>query len=388
MRILHVIPSLDPATGGPPMIAARLAAGQASLGHDVRMLCHDDPARREPVQRALEAVPFFDRVRVVALPSPTRWERWAGPSDRATVRQAIAEVEAVHLHSIWEAILRIAAVEARRAGKPYYILLNGMLDPWSLQQSALKKRIAMWMGYRRMFNGAAGLHLGNEDEKQLIAPLGLTPPGHIIPNGVFLEELDPLPAAGSFYANHPQLDGKPYVLFLSRLHYKKGPDVLADAFVIAAQTNDDVQLVVAGPDGGARAAFESQVRDLGIADRVHVVGPIYGNDKLAALRDALCFCLPSHQEGFSMAITEALGCGTAVVISEGCHFPQVATAGAGMVLPRDAKRFGEALIELINDPGRAKAMGDAGRKLVESHYTWPKIAQQTVKMYQKHVSAD
>lgn len=383
MRILHVIPSLDPAAGGPPMIAARLAAAQAGLGHHVAMICYQDPAQQEKVSVALRSVPHFEQVRVVALPPPSKWEKITGSASRPALARAIAEADVVHLHSIWESILRAASIEARRQGKPYFILLNGMLDPWSLRQKALKKKVALALGYRRMLNGAAALHLGNADEQELIRPLGLKPPGVIIPNGVFLEELSPLPPRGSFYAARPQLQGRPFILFLSRVHYKKGLDILADAFAVAARHSAELQLVVAGPDGGAKAPFEARIAALGLTDRVHVVGPLYGEEKLAAFVDAGCFCLPSHQEGFSMAITEALACGVPAVISEGCHFPEVADAGAGEVLPLDPRQFGEALARVMSDEALRKRMSDAGRQLIESRYTWPRIAGQTVEAYRR-----
>ncbi len=117
-------------------------------------------------------------------------------------RQVDAEIskhDVVHLHGVWDSILRVAGVSARRQGKPYFILLNGMLDPWSLAQSKWKKKAAMFLGYRAMLRGAGALHLGNADEKELIAPLKLGTPGALIPNGVFIEEIEPLPPrAGSF----------------------------------------------------------------------------------------------------------------------------------------------------------------------------------------------
>jgi len=166
MKILHVIPTLDPAMGGPPMIAARLAAGQASLGHDVTMLTHEHPTRGKQIDLALKEVPFFDRVTIHQVDYPSCFEQIFGPGDQTKIHRVVHDAQVVHIHSVGEAILRIAATVARDLGRPYHVLLNGMLDPWSLQQSALKKKLAMLLGYRKMFNGAAALHLGTEDEKR------------------------------------------------------------------------------------------------------------------------------------------------------------------------------------------------------------------------------
>ena len=176
-------------------------------------------------------------------------------------------------------------------------------------------------------------------------------PGFVIPNGVNLEEFEPPPDPAIFRRQLPALGDRPYILFLSRLHYKKGLDFLADAFRIVAATRADVQLVVAGPDDGAQTEFERRIAGAGLSDRVHVPGPIYGPEKLSAVAGAACFVLPSRQEGFSVAILEALACGTPAVVSEECHFPEVAEVEAGEVVPLDAVAVAAALNRVLADPG-------------------------------------
>ncbi len=234
-----------------------------------------------------------------------------------------------------------------------------------------------------MLDHAAFLHVLNIDEGRLIEPLKLATPNAIIPNGIFSEEIATLPPKGNFYAKNPQLKERPFILFLSRLHYKKGLDYLADAFRIVASQCPDVQLVVAGPDGGEKEPFERCIAETGLKDRVHVVGPIYGPDKFAAFSDCACFCLPSRQEGFSMAIVEALACRVPVVITEPCHFPEVAAAGAGEVVPLVAQAIGQALVRVLSDGDLRERMGQAGRDLVWSRYTWLKIAEQSIDAYQR-----
>lgn len=383
MRILHVLCSMDPATGGPPAVAARLAAAQASaLEADgrVTILTHESPGRLEQIQQSLAGIPSINQVELVFVDVP-KFGALISRRAAQTIRQHIGRSDIVHLHGVWDPIVWKAAAVARRRGVPYVITPHGMLDPFCLQQSRLKKQVAMLVTTRRMLTRAAALHLLNDDESRLIQPLKLPTPRRVIPNGVFLDEIEPLPPHGSFYALHPQLYQQPYVLFISRLHHKKGLDYLAKAFGIVADKDPNVRLVVAGPDGGEQANFERWVREESIADRVHIVGPIYGRDKLAALRDAICFCLPSRQEGFSVAITEAIGCGVPVVISENCHFPQVQEVGAGLVTPLDAQPIAEALLKVIGDEALRRRMADAGRTLVRTTLTWPAIAQQAIEMY-------
>src|SRR5207253_6602065 len=109
---------------------------------------------------------------------------------------------------------------------------------------------------------------------------------------------------------------EPYILFLSRLHMKKGLDVLAEAFRTIAAKRSGVHLVVAGPDDGARADFVNRIEAAKLNDRVHLVGSLHGSEKWAALQGAACFVLPSRQEGFSVAILEALASRTSVVVTQ------------------------------------------------------------------------
>jgi glycosyltransferase involved in cell wall biosynthesis len=387
MRILHVIANLNPAHGGPPMICARLAAAQASLEHQVSIVYYDVAGAEAATAAALRDIPQFCRVTRHAMPPQSRWERLAARGARTTVQELMPNVDVLHLHSVWNPIMRVAAREARRAGKPYVILLNGMLHPWSLNERRLKKRVALVLGYRKMLDGAAALQLGNRDEERATAPLRLKPPGVIIPNGVFPSEIEPLPRRGTFRAKHPELKGEPYLLYLSRMHYKKGMDFLADAFVQLGRSTPGVRLVVAGPDDGDGTLpdFRRRIAVGGMDDRVHVVGPLYGPDKLAALVDADAFVLTSRTEGFSVAITEALGCGVPVVISEGCNFPEVAEVGAGEVVPTEPTAIAAAMRRVLSDPQMRTRMSSAGAELVRTRYTWPRIAKMTLGMYARAI---
>jgi glycosyltransferase involved in cell wall biosynthesis len=256
-----------------------------------------------------------------------------------------------------------------------------MLDVWSMKQKRLKKRLALLLGYRKMLDGAEFTLALNADEARLLEPLRLKTPILVIPNGIFLEEFAVLPEKGFFRERMPELDEKRVILFLSRLHTKKGLDILAMAFVRLAKSHPQVDLVVAGPDGGARAGFASLVHQLGIEDRVHLTGPLYGEDKLRAFVDASCFCLPSRQEGFSVAITEALACGLPPVISDACHFPEVGTANAGIVVSLDPAEVASALAYVLDNPAMASIMGKNGQRLVRENYTWPRIAELTIQGY-------
>ncbi|WP_029351212.1 glycosyltransferase [Bosea sp. 117] len=384
MRIAHVVASIDPAHGGPQSGVVRLAAAQAGLGHHVRIVSHGDDALLRSALHAAAQVPHVDALEWTLLPAPGGVERIFGSRMRSRLPSLVAEADFVHLHGVWETLLRIAASCARQASTPYCLSPHGMLDRWSLAQKPWKKRLALQLGYRFMLEHAAFLQALNADEAELMGPLGLHPPVVVIPNGICPAELAASPEPGSFRRTVPGLGDRPFVLFLSRLHRKKGLDILAESFRMVANACPQLDLVVIGPEDGAGDAFRAQIRQLGLGARVHMAGPRFGAAKLAAYAEAVCFCLPSRQEGFSIAITEAMACGVPVVISEACHFPEVAAAGAGLVLPLDPARFAAALIDIAGAPEKAAAMGRNGRELIHAHYTWPQIAVATLAAYRAH----
>jgi glycosyltransferase involved in cell wall biosynthesis len=387
VRIVHVLMTLDPAAGGPPVVVTRLASAQASLGHDVHVLTHRRPGAEERTRKALEGVPGWDRVHVMELEPGGTVERVLARHAASVLEGMIDTVDVVHTHNTWAPIVLAASKVCRRHEVPYAHCAHGTLDPWCLSQKALKKKIALAVSQRAMLNSAMFLHVLNRDERDLLAPLKLSVPMEVIPNGIFIDEFEPMPEPGSFHQEHPEIGGAPYILFLSRLHYKKGLDYLADAFAIVARAVPEAHLVVAGPDGGAQASFEASVAAHGVADRVHVVGPIYGRAKLAALADASCFCLPSRQEGFSIAITEALACAVPAVVSDACHYPEVAEAEAGEVVTLDAGATARALIRVMSDVDLRRRMGGNGARLVRDRFTWPKIAERAVECYRAHMPA-
>ncbi len=389
MRILHVITTLDPNHGGPPAVALRIAAAQCASGHETAIVSYHAPGGDERIERSLASIPGVRGVKLIAVRESGFGERLLGREASRSIRGMIGGYDVLHLHGVWDTMLRVAAGEARRAGKRYAVTPHGMLDPWCLGATPakrLKKSLALTVAYRRMLNGAAFLHVLNRDERDLMAPLGLRPPTEVVPNGVFIEEFADLPPRSRFAASRPELGGRAYLLFLSRLHPKKGLDLLVKGFAEVSAEFPDLQLVVAGPDDGVSVPLREQVQMLGVSARVHMVGPLYGGDKLAALVGAEAFCLTSRQEGFSMAVTEAMAARVAVIVSDQCHFPEVEEAGAGLITTLEPARITAAIRSVMSNEAARRAMGDAGRALVESRFTWPRIADTLTQAYVTHAN--
>jgi glycosyltransferase involved in cell wall biosynthesis len=382
MRVIHVIPSLDPADGGPPQVAVKLAEAQARIGHEVRLLHLQPPAHRlEAVAGLVQSPPGELRSTVESIDRPrglvARFGAWRG-------RIACHRPQIVHIHGVWEPEVVAAARECRRHRIPYVIETFGTLNPWSLEQRRLKKRIFLAILHGRMLRRSCFLHALNPQEADHLEALRLGTRVEVFPNGIFIEEFVPADVDAA-RRSVPGLGAAPFVLFMARLHPMKGLDLLADAFVDAASRIGDAHLVVAGPRDVGAEDFERRIGAAGISDRVHLVGEVAGERKRGLLQAASVFAQPSRNEGFSVSILEALASGRPVVITPECNFPQVSECGAGLVVPFDVDAVSEAIQRLMTDREASGSMGRNARTLVERDYTWEAIASKSIEAYRRGI---
>ncbi len=376
LRIVHVYNWLTPRNGGPPRVIAGIAAAQQRAGHDLSFITSD---KRDDAELKAFLAEYFPR------PLPRAVVRPVSPwpvLTRACLLRALRGADVAHLHGIWPGVCLQAARICAELGVPYVLAPHGSLHKGAMAEKPLKKRVGMRvLGYDKMIEGAAALHTLNAEEAGGV--VGARPPDRIevIPNGVFKEHFERRPEPGIFRKTVPGLGDAPFIVFISRLHWHKGCDMLGEAFGRVAKVHPDVHLVVIGDDWGAGDALRQTLKQHGVQDRAHLVGAIHGPLKHAALCEAAVYILPSRHEGFSISITEALAWGCPVVISEGCHFPEVVTAECGLEVALDPDQLAAALGVLIGDPERAAAMGARGRALVLTKYTWPTIASRCVDLY-------
>ena len=304
VRILHISQSMDPRWGGPPKITACIASSQAAIGHEVSIAARAEHGREDSIKALLGTIPGMDKVAMELLEPVSPLREILSYKAGDGLEELVRSSDVVHIHNVWDPFNIPAAKLARKHSKPHYILLNGMLDPWCMNEKRLKKNILMKLRWREFLDGATALHCGNRDEIELIKPLGLTAPREMIPNGVFPDEIAPPTEDAGFFKDHPELADLKIMLFMSRLHHKKGLDHLAESFAIFARDNDDVHLVVAGPEEGSGDDFRARISRHGIDHRVHMVGPVYGPQKWQLLHASECFVLTSHQEGFSVDLSD------------------------------------------------------------------------------------
>ncbi len=377
LRVVHVIAGIDQRLGGPSIALRGLAAAQVRAGLAVSAVSTWVGAPPDEEARALRQAGVD-----VALVGPARTPLQWHPGIDAALRRALGAADVAHVHGLWEQIQHRAAVDARARGIPYLFRPCGMLDPWSLAQHPVRKRLFLALRVRRDLNRAAALHFTSEAESTVTLRLGLAPSRIVAPNGVDLDEFSPLPPRGSFRRRHPAVADRPCVLFLGRLHPKKGLDLLLPAF--AAAGRDDAALVVAGPgDDDYRRRLERRALDLGIAERTLFTGMLRGHERVAALADADLFVLPSRQENFGVAVVEALAAGCPVLVSDrvGIH-AAIADAGVGGVVSLDVEAIAHALRRWLGDADLRTAAADRARPFALAEFDWRTIALRWCSLYE------
>lgn len=383
MKILHVVATYLPATryGGTIVSVHGLCRSLAARGHDVEVFTtsvdgdgdsaveHDVPVR-------------IDGVTVRYFPSRQLRRLYYSPDLGRALRDRIHTFDVVHTHAIYLWPLWVAAHQARAHGIPYLISPRGMLEKDLIERkSPLWKSLLIAFKERRNLERAAAIHVTSAREAEEAHTFGFSlPPLIEIPNGVDIEASgggEPSEAIRGLMA------AGPYALFLGRINWKKGLDRLLNALSLA----DGVRLIVAGNDEeGHGVRLRAQAQALGIIDRVHFVGPVWGADKSALLRAARLLVLPSYSENFGNVIVEAWAAGCpALVTPEVGLADRIRQDGGGWVAAGDPVTLGGQLAAVWNDPAQCVEQGAVGRRLAEHQFSWSSVAERMERAYQSVV---
>ena len=435
------------------------------MGHEVTLACLDYPHLGPQV-----AAPG---VRVVSVKGgflAVRGRGWS-PEFRRVLREEAAKADVVHNHGLWmwpNAYAREAAVAA---GKPLIISPRGMLEAWSLNRSKLRKAVAWWLFEKKNLQSAAMFHataasearsirhaaygmrqgtggrrhtangkrhteewpqkgtIGEEDDLRLTDLKLKTPTGVpvvVAPNGVDLPDLAQRPGRELLEEKFPELKGRRWVVFMSRLHPKKGIDVLLRAWARqnvehgaygmrqtkgergrgtggSGQEAGDLRLtnlklktaphrravlVLAGSDLiGYGKDVERMIKEVGLEDSVVMTGEVAGEAKDCLLGNADVFVLPSYSENFGIVVAEAMAWGRPVIASTGTPWEEVAEVGAGWWVKPEEEALAQALHEALGTrQEELDGMGAKGRALVERRYTWAEPARSLVEAYEAALS--
>ena len=328
MNVLHVIGSLSPHEGGPPEVTRQLARSYMDGGDRMEVVCQDPPGS----------------VFLKDLPCPVHalGQRWVGqyglsPRLWAWLRKNIRRFDAVVMQGIWTFPGVAVRLVSRKAGVPYGIFPHGALDPWFNQKYPLKylKKLIYWPIQYSVLRDARAVFFTSQLEPEL-AKTSFSPHEWntvIFPNGVYEPASHPAETIEALYRMYPSLRNRRYLLYLGRIHAKKGCDLLLQAFARIAPAEPDLDLVMAGPDRqGYEASLRRLAADLGIANRIVWPGMIVGDLKWGALRAAQAFILPSHQENFGVSVVESLAARRPVLISNHVNiWQEIQEAQVGLV---------------------------------------------------------
>jgi len=300
----------------------------------------------------------------------------------------------LHVHGIWLDNQWAAYQHQLRKEVPVVVSPRGMLDPWAVKNSRWKKTASGILFANQALKKATCIHALCKSEAEAIRAYGLKNPIAIIPNGVEL----PAPAV---VRNVASAEGKRKLLFLGRIHPKKGLAELISGWARAKNKSPDAcsgwQLLVAGwDDGGHLEALKKHADECRVgwseasnnkAGELLFIGSRFGEEKDHLLRSVDAFILPSFSEGLPMSVLEAWSYGLPVVMTEYCNLPEGFRANAAIEVTPDAGSVSDGIIELLSmEPEAREALGNNGRALVENLFTWEHIADDMKSVYEWCIS--
>lgn len=387
MKILHVIPSLSLARGGPSRAVIDMVRASIDLGIDVEIATTNDDGDRlidVPLGRRIiyESVPtyFFSRF----SPSiPAIREFAFSGAFTIWLLTNISNYDLIHVHALFSYTSTVAMAISRLKGIPYLTTLHGLLCKWSLQQAASKKQAYLNLIERSNLNFSRAIHLTSQLERDDFLALQFKAPSFVLPLGLTTIPT-PIPNAARLLRQNLNcpLD-EPIILFLSRLHYVKGLNYLIPA--LGKLQHHRFTFIIAG---SGTPEYEAEIRLLlktsGIKERTRMVGFVTGEQKDLLIQGANLFALTSHLESFGLAVLEALAVGTPALVTTGVGLASVMLDNdLGYVADLNIDAIAQALDRHLSDPDRSKVMGEHARHFAIANYDWGKIAIDLIRVYQE-----
>lgn len=373
MKIMHVVTTISDEFAGPSYSVPALCTSLQNNGCDVTLYVLGDVPNKT----------FNFKVK--------NFERDTFPSKKIafilglskkmykTMKQDIEQFDVVHSHMLWKAPNYYSGFVAKKGHKPYMIAPRGTVSSWVLDFSKWKKKIVLALGQRKALNAVTCFHATSEEECSDISKFGYSQvPCAISPNGIDIPQLLPL-----------QNKMKRRLTFLSRIHEKKGVDILLRAWNRVEGEFPDWELSIVGPDDHDYALkMKALANDLN-CKRVVFTGKIYGNDKIEFLQNSDLFVLPTHSENFGMVVAEALACEVPVICSKGAPWEGLQEYNAGWWIDIGEEPLVTTLKEAMNlESNELKMMGHNGRKWMIRDFSWDAIAKQMIEVYRWMLDQD
>ncbi len=392
MRILNVTETYAPFLefGGPPVKVRALSEGLARRGHQVTVVTADwgleKRLQTQEEKITAERSPFGWRreengVQAIYVPTWMRYRTvsW-NPAVKRYCRARLQNFDVVHIFGLYDLLGPAVAAACRKLSLPYVLEPIGMFVP--IVRNLWLKRMYHAVWGRRLLQGASAVIATSEQEiEELVA--GDLPRTKVMLRRNGVEVPPSWPERGKFRKSQGISREEKLVLFLGRLSTKKSPDLLLKAFAELAGRSFGIPmtLVFAGPDeGGVKLELEQMATQLGVRTKVQFVGPIFGEMKWAAYRDADVFVLPSQNENFGNSAAEAVAAGTPVIVTEQCGIAPLLADEAGLVVRHDQAALSTALERIQIEPGLGSRLA-AGCANVTSRLGWDEPVEDMEKLY-------
>ena len=361
MKILSFVSSIDLSSGGPSRSVPMLVKGLAELGVDITLMTIHS-----------------ENMNIHALEGTTAKLKVLEPSfSQKEIAQYLRDEKfhLIQIQSMWDLPYHKVMVEARKQGIPYIVTPRGMLEPWSLSQKKWKKKLAWWIYQRNDVQKAACVFTTAKMEADHVSELGITTFKSVIPNGI---ETDAYPCKTSIDVVKKQ------VLFLSRVHVKKGIELLFEVWKLIHPDYADWQLLVIG-NGEAEYihSLENRVETLGLKDSVKILPPVFGDAKIKVYQESALFCLPSYSENFGMVIAEAMSCGTPVITTTNCPWNILNDTKTGWCIDLSVENIESTLREaLAMSPVDLYEMGQKASKMIYDNFDYRCVTRNTLRLYE------
>lgn len=362
MKILHSISSINLSGGGPSKSVSDLALNQALQGKHTTIFtkASENPYLAQSSHPNLQ-LQFVDKT-----PFKPALNRFLNAN----------KFHILHGHGIWQMPVHSMAQLARKKNIPYIITPRGMLEPWALNAGKWKKKLGLALYQRNDLAKAACIHATAQMEAENIRNLGFKNPIAIIPNGIDISEFPIKPATTKKEIQT--------ILFLSRIHPKKGIENLIEAW---NQTEKNLrqnwQIEIAGNgEENYIASLQKLINKNGLSGEIKIIGSQFGKAKLETYHRADLFVLPTYSENFGIVVAEALACGVPVITTKGTPWEELNSRQAGWWIDIGVQPLVEALHVALQLPEEQRVlMGQNGRKLVEEKYSIEAVAAQMIQLY-------
>jgi glycosyltransferase involved in cell wall biosynthesis len=380
VKVIHVTASLSRKAGGISAYIWKSASYQSLAGVTPVVAGLSDEYTDEDIYSYKEIATYAGKISWPAF--------WGYSPDLRRFLVTLVQkgnFDIIHNHGLWLYSNYLARRVAEGYNVPLVLSPHGMLEPYGLHRSSFKKNIARLVYENRNLSCAACIHATSDQEAQNIRDLGLKNPIAVIPIGLAIDEYSNTPASGAAVDDKwIELKNKKILLFMSRIHPKKGLINLIESWSKLSNLFPDWHLVIAGPDEGNHLRDVQAAVDAGnVSIRTTFTGPVYGKLKKDLLSVCDLFVLPTFSENFGIVITEALASAKPVITTKAAPWGTLIQDECGWWIDIGVEPLTSALKDAMSrtDAERSE-MGRRGRLLVESQFSWPQITEQMLSVYE------